>query len=277
MRINKLIAAAALGVVTLCLPLDTASAGKLDAYRNMLVDHNYTIRYENITPQEREHNRDVSNMVFGRIDTPSTYVQKSYKGMIVSQGDKRYVEVDYGDDSRMSLRQESKVFSFKRLTKKDKAEYTALDGSKNVIVGKFHPENELIYGQSFGTDEVSRLLGAMLPASEVPAGRPSYQYVGAGSLADGLSYEDYRASSSEGLEAIRYYFEGAKLVRIASASYNRDANGSLVGHKCILKIEEFSSVPDAGKLALPANLKEVEPSSKKKSSSKMSHRFGIFG
>lgn len=275
MRIKKWIAAAVLGAFALCLPFDTASAAKLDAYRNMLVNHNYTISYENITPPEREHNRDVSNMNYhGRIATPQNYAQKSYSGMIVSQGDKRYVEVNYGDDSRISLRQADKTFSFKRVVKKDKEVYQGLNGGKEVIAQKYHPEDELLYGEAFGTREVSRLLGAMLPASSIPAGLPAYQYVGAGNLGNGLSYEDYRASSSAGLEAIRYYFEGSTLVRIAAASYDRDEKGNLVGHKCILKIKDFSTAPDASKLALPANLKVVDPSQQNKSGKK-SRGFGF--
>jgi len=275
MRIKKWIAAAALGALALCLPFDTASAGKLDAYRNMLVAHNYTISYENITPPERIHNRDAVDMTysFGRIPTPQNYAQKSYSGMIVAQGEKRYVEVNYGGESRISLRQADKTFSFKGIAKKDKVEYKGMNGGKEVTALKFHPENELLYGESFGTSEVSRLLGAMLPASSIPAGLPVYQYVGAGNLGNGLSYEDYRASSSAGLEAIRYYFEGTKLVRIASASYDRDEKGNLVGHKCILKIKDFSAVPDASKLALPENLKVVDHSQQDKGKKK--HGFGF--
>ena len=237
--------------------------------------HNYTISYENITPPERIHNRDVVDMTysFGRIPTPQNYAQKSYSGMIVAQGEKRYVEVNYGGESRISLRQADKTFSFKGIEKKDKVEYKGMNGGKEVTALKFHPENELLYGESFGTSEVSRLLGAMLPASSIPAGLPVYQYVGAGNLGNGLSYEDYRASSSAGLEAIRYYFEGTKLVRIAAASYDRDEKGNLVGHKCILKIKDFSAVPDASKLALPENLKVVDPSQQDKGKKK--HGFGF--
>ena len=124
-----------------------------------------------------------------------------------------------------------------------------------VVASEFQPEKELLYGESFGTSDVSRLLGVMLPKDRIPAGQPVYNYVGAGNLPNGQSYEDYKASSAAGLEAVRYYFDGTKLVRIASASYSRNGAGQLVGRKCILKIMDFSGTPDSSKLSMPAGLK----------------------
>lgn len=257
MRRNKWMAAAVLGAFTLCLPLGTASAGKLDAYRNMLAQRNCTINYENITPAQWEHNRDSSDLTnsFGRMYTPARYTHKSYKGTVVMQGDNRYVETNYGDYSKCTLKKGAEVYDFRRESKKGKDAWKAANGSSMVEASEFQPERELLYGESFGTNDVSRLLGVMLPKERIPAGQPVYNYVGSGNLPSGQSYEDYRASSAAGLEAVRYYFDGSKLVRIAAASYSRNGEGQLVGRKCILKITDFSSTPDSSKLNLPAGLK----------------------
>lgn len=257
MRRNKWMAAAVLGAFTLCLPFNMVSAGKLDAYRNMLAQRNCTISYENITPAEREHNRDSSNLssTFGRMSTPPLYTHKSYKGMVVMQGEDRYVETNYGDYSKCQLKKGSDVYDFKREVKKGKETWKSLDGKSTVVASEFQPEKELLYGESFGTSDVSRLLGVMLSKDRIPAGQPVYNYVGAGKLSNGQSYEDYKASSAAGLEAVRYYFDGTKLVRIASASYSRNGAGQLVGRKCILKIMDFSGTPDSSKLSMPAGLK----------------------
>ncbi|SFW54843.1 hypothetical protein [Selenomonas ruminantium] len=264
MRKNKWIVVAVLGAFTLCLPLHMASAGKLDAYRNMLAQRSCTISYENITPAEREHNRDSSNMTssFGQMYIPPMYTHKGYKGMVVMQGEDRYVETNYGDYSKCQLKKGGEVYEFKREVKKGKESWKALNGKSTVTASEFQPEKELLYGESFGTRDVSRLFGVILPKDRIPAGQPIYDYVGGGNLPGGQSYEDYRASSAAGLEAVRYYFDGSKLVRIAAASYSRNGDGQLVGRKCILKIMDFSNTPDNSKLNLPADLKAKSLKSK---------------
>lgn len=95
----------------------------------------------------------------------------------------------------------------------------------------------------------------MLPAKDKPEGMPSYAFVDDGTLDSGLSFEDYRASSAQGLEAIRYYFKDGQLTKIASVSYTRNDKGELVGWKCVLKIDEFSGQPDETLLSLPQGIK----------------------
>ena len=59
------------------------------------------------------------------------------------------------------------------------------------------------------------------------------------------------------MEAIRYYFKGNKMVKIAAASYYVLPNGKLDGNKAIIKIKEFSAIPDATYLNLPTGVKDV--------------------
>ena len=50
-------------VLTTCLAMGltgmyTAQADNLDTYRNLLIKKTYTIKYENVTPQARQTNKD---------------------------------------------------------------------------------------------------------------------------------------------------------------------------------------------------------------------------
>ena len=104
---------------------------------------------------------------------------------------------------------------------------------------------------------MTRLLTAILPPSHKSADMPVYKYVDAGRLSNGLTYEDYRANIDGTMEAIRYYFNGNKLVKIAAASYYVLPDGTLDGNKTIIKVKEFTAKPDAAYLNLPTGVKDV--------------------
>ena len=91
---------------------------------------------------------------------------------------------------------------------------------------------------------------------------PVYEFLGAGSLSDGLNYEDYYDSQSNNFYAVRYYFDGNQLVKIATLSYVKQ-NGTIVSYeKSITGITEFSITPDPKYLALPTELKDATKRSK---------------
>ena len=46
-------------------------------------------------------------------------------------------------------------------------------------------------------------------------------------------------------------------MKIAAADFRREADGSIEGHKCILRIKEFSSTPERQFLSLPEGVKDV--------------------
>lgn len=259
---SKWIGAFAAGAMAACLAFGTASAAKISAYSNMLAGRSCTIRYENITPAVRIHNWDSVHLGFAPMEIPPLYASQGYKGILVLRGDESYVEINYEDAgyAKCALRKKDEVYQFSRQTKgknRDKIEYQSKEGKNKVSAEDFDIESALVYGESFGPADVSRLLAVMLPASKKPAGMPDYQYVGSGSLPGGLSYEDYRtAGDDSGLEAVRYYFQGNALVKIAAASYYRKPDGNFDGRKCVLKIEEFSNLPDGKALVLPENLED---------------------
>lgn len=76
-------------------------------------------------------------------------------------------------------------------------------------------------------------------------------------MENGLSYEDYKADNSYVFEAVRYYFNGDALVKIAAANYYVLPDGRLDGDKFIIKVKAFSPVPETAYLQLPAGVKDV--------------------
>ena len=66
-----------------------------------------------------------------------------------------------------------------------------------------------------------------------------------------------KAPNNDGVtEVVRYYFEGDNLVKISAASYSKNLDGKIEGRRCIIKINEFSAVPDRALLNLPAGVKD---------------------
>lgn len=259
MRTSKVIGAALAGLAALSFALAPASAHQLDRYSAMLAGRSCTIRYENITPGELVHARGLVDMEYGyQSKQPQRFLNQPYSGTVVLKGEESYIDVDYGDYGSSRLRKGGDCYSFARtVNKKKKVTYLDAQGSKagEIAAEPYRPEKDLLYGEDFGTKSVSRLLAAMLPAEDKPEGTPSYAFVDEGTLADGSSFEDYKASSAAGLEAIRYYFQQGQLMKIASVSYTRNEQGELVGWKCVLKINEFSGQPDETLLSLPQGLK----------------------
>ena len=259
MRKSKIVRAALVGLAALGIALPSAAAHQLDRYSNMLSERNCTIRYENITPGELVHARGLVSMEYGyQSKQPQRFVNQPYHGTVVLKGTESYIDVDYGDYGSSHLRKGKDVYRFARtVSKKKKITYLDSNGAKarELAAKPYREEKDLLYGEDFGTKSVSHLLTAMLPAKDKPEGMPSYAFVDDGTLDSGLSFEDYRASSARGLEAIRYYFKDGQLTKIASVSYTRNDKGELVGWKCVLKIDEFSGQPDETLLSLPQGIK----------------------
>ena len=91
---------------------------------------------------------------------------------------------------------------------------------------------------------------------------PIYRQVGSGWLSNGLNYVDYQ-SNGQNMEAIRYYFNGYTLTKIASAQFIYDDQGKLQARRCIIKVNEFSPTPAKEYLSLPAGVKDATKKPKK--------------
>ena len=227
---------------------------KIDVYRKILLGGRYTIRCENLTPTSRVTNRTKMEL-YGKsglaVDANDFFVNRPVSDVVVSDGDDRYEEVGYEDFHQCRLVRGGENFFFTKYVDNGAVTYFGSKKGKVSANGRNYMA-ELIDGESYGDEDFSRLLNAMLEDGDV-----RYEFVTAGELDGGLTYEDYRARDGEELSAIRYYFDGDRLVKIAFASYGRDARGRAQGSKCIVRINEFRAEPDVNLLRLPDGLEDV--------------------
>jgi len=240
----------------------SVEASNLDTYRNLLAKGTLTLKYENITPLPRATNKDKMNF-YGRdgmaLEKASFLTNRQLDGIVVINGNDKYEEVAYGGHSMCSLSKGELVYYFtKVVTNKNKAEYYGTMGKKNQVAATDrNMQITFMSGESYADPVMTRLLSAILPASQKGADMPDYQYVGSGWLDNGLNYEDYRSNNNGVMEAVRYYFNGYTLVKIAAANYYAREDGKLDGSKFIIKIKEFSPTPDMSYLSLPAGVKDT--------------------
>lgn len=247
-----------LALLLLCLEILPAAAGEaaaLDRYRQILLEGRYTIEYHNITPAERVTNRDRVHL-FGRnglaVAQNDYLTNRPRKGLIVSRGEDRYEEV--GDEEFASCRLTKGGEDFFFTKYKGKRGYEYFGTKKNqVTANNRNYLAEVLEGKSYGDEDMSRLINALLSA-----GRPQgFKQVAAGTLAGGVAYEDYQGKSEGRTQIIRCYFTGGVLTKIAAAEFAATASGTLTGHKCIIAVKEFAAVPREEYLSLPDGLADV--------------------
>ena len=257
---SKIFSALLVGAALTAVSLPSVDAAKLDSYRAMMDTHRCTVLYENITPAERLHNRDKIQLSMwakeDMADAPE-YVSRAYRGVLVLNGSEKYEEKAYDDYAKSILTTGGKEFLFTRDLESKKPVYYGNRGKGKVAGTDADIERSLIYGESFGDADVTRVLSILLSPEKKPLGTPRFEEVGAGTLADGMSYEDYRAEEADSLEAVRFYFDGARLTRIASITYRTEGD-KVRARKCILRIDRFDAAPDAAYLTLPKGMKEVK-------------------
>ncbi|MBQ8418245.1 MAG: hypothetical protein IJX10_06400 [Phascolarctobacterium sp.] len=265
---NKMFKTLLMGAMLLSLGFACdAEAYHLDIYRQLLVNNKFTLKYENITPLPRATNKDKVHF-YGfdgmAVDKAHFLTNRQFDGIIVINGDDKYEEVGYEHMRMCNLTKGDKAYFFTKHFNGKKNVYYGDQGKKNKVSARDKNMQAIsISGQSYADQVMTRLLTAILPPSHKSADMPVYKYVDSGWLDNGLSYEDYRTNNDGTMEAIRYYFNGNKMVKIAAASYYVLPDGTLDGHKAIVKIKEFSATPDATYLNLPAGVKDVTKKPKK--------------
>ncbi len=256
MKNTKRCLAAALGSLillgTACLP--AAEAARIDTYRNILQKGSYTIRYDNITPSERVTNRDKMEL-FGRsgmaVDRNDYLINRQKSGIVVSDGKRRYEEVGDGNFNSCCLSIGEESFFFTKYKKDGGYEYFGT--KKNKVEAKARNFlAEAAEGHSYGDGDMSKLLNSLLSAGK----KGGYTYVAGGTLNNGLAYEDYKGKYAGRTHIIRCYFKGNALVKIAAADFVRTGVG-IDGHKCIIKLSEFTNIPDKTLLSLPSGVEDV--------------------
>lgn len=229
----------------------TAEAAKIDAYKEILSNRRYTIRYENLTPAPRVTNRDVAEL-YGKsgliVEQNDFFVNRPLSGVVTESGDSKYEEIGYQDFYQCRLMRGGENFIFTRYkNKKGAIEYFGSKKGK-VEANTRNYLSELLAGESFGDNNFTEMMNAL---------NSDYKFINSGTLENGLTFEDFLAQDEKKISAIRYYFEGDTLIKISFASYGRNTGGEVSGSKCIVKILEFTDSPDENLLRLPAGLQDV--------------------
>lgn len=263
-------------LATMLIFSNQTDAAKIDTYREILLSGRYSIKYENITPLPRQSNKDKID-IFGKsglaVETTDYFTNRSVAGILVADGeDRRYQEVGRREFNQCILTLNDETFIFTKYQKKKSDGFEYFGSRKGrVEANSRNYLAELIAGTTFGDATFSRVLNAILPDEKKSSDMPRYEFVTAETLEDGRSFEDFRLKTSGSMDsdgkifgAIRYYFDGDKLEKIAYASYTIDKNGKASGEKFIARITEFSNTPDESLLKLPDGLKDVTKREKEK-------------
>lgn len=232
----------------------SVNAAKIDKYREILESGVYTIRYDNLTPAPRITNRDAAEL-YGKnglaIEKNNFFLNRPLSGIIASRGENRYEEVGYEKFFQCRLMHGDENFTFTRhKNKNDGFEYFGSKKGK-VEANSRNYLSEILYGESFGDVNFTKLMNA------ITFDKDNCQFAKSDVLESGISFEDFFSEKENKISAIRYYFDGDKLVKIFFASYGRDKKGKVYGNKCIVKILEFSGIADENLLRLPAGLEDV--------------------
>lgn len=254
-KISTFMLAACLGAA--CFLASDAEARNSDTYRNLLLKKTYTIKYVDIIPAPRITNKDKIYM-YGKsgMDTsqPVFLTNKQTESVAVADGKDCYEEIAAGPYTQCRLQKGSDLFVYVKYNDGKKQE---IYGSKKGTISSADRNLFAVamQGASFGSSSMTRYLNALLPDENKSKDMPKFTYVGSGWLDNGLNYEDYKSNENGMFEAVRYYFNGYNLVKIAAAQYWTNNAGVIEGNKTIIKINEFSPTPDKAYLELPAGVK----------------------
>ena len=107
-----------------------AEASNIDTYRDLLMSKKYTIKYENVTPEERITNKDKITLTGNntmRTGNISRLMYKPLECVVVSDGTNRYEEMGYDGFISCRLQNANGTYVF---TKYNEGQGTAVWGIK---------------------------------------------------------------------------------------------------------------------------------------------------
>ena len=109
-------------------------------------------------------------------------------------------------------------------------------------------QQQYSYG-NFGISSLIEAFAPIIPLEKVIATpyTPEYKFIGSGNLDDGLSYEDFFGSKNGFNCAIRYYFDGDTLTKIAVFDYITKDSLVQSYEKYLVQIDEFSTTQEVKK------------------------------
>ena len=273
-------------LVTLLILTSSVDAAKVDMYRDALLNKSFTLKYEMVEVPVVETSHDA--VLTGKGLETKEYISLFdylHKGIIVVDGDNRYFELAHDDyiatfknhavsstvklkeGGYCSLFKDGEVFNFFWDKKDGKRRYfggyTMFGGKSKSVKANDETKMQLPYQRlveeyNFGTPELALALTAILPPEKIIATPQThaYKFFASGTLDGGLTYEDFVSDKGDTFSAVRYYFDGDKMIKVAMASYVRGGGKILSYSKSVINITEFSTTPDQNYLKLPAELKD---------------------
>lgn len=269
----------------------TVDAAKVDIYREALLNKSFTLKYEIVDVPIVETSHDAIYSSKGLVKKEHTsFWDYLHKGIIVFDGDNSYNETSHDDYTATAryfsstasrkikaggycgLVKDGKVYRFRWDEKDGKRRYfgsrdffggrnTSVEAKDKDAFDKFLNSYQRFvrdYSSNFGTSELDRALLPLIPPEKIIATdrTPEYKFFASGTLDGGLTYEDFVSDKGNTFSAVRYYFDGDNMVKIALVNYVRDGENILSYDKSVINITEFSTTPDQSYLKLPAELKD---------------------
>ena len=281
-------------ILSFLLLMTTVEAAKVDAYRNIISSERFTIKYTIIeppvhvtnsavtldqdinrsAPYDFNQNKNIFSIMLGKFEmikkNPTDSNADDFKGVVVCDGANRYFEdtsvPDYLTPAEATklcvLKKNDERFRFRYWQDKGKIKYWGNYGAKGVYAnleegaGIMNAVDVMKEDYSYGI--LTTALAPMISTDKVIATHytPEYKFVGSGTLNGGLSYEDFFGSKNGFNCAIRYYFDGDTLSKIAVFDYIMKDSRVQSYEKYLVQIDEFSSTPDQSYLTLPEGLKD---------------------
>ena len=259
-------------IVGLISLVSSAEAAKVDQYRDSLANRNCSIKYEVVTKPVHQTNRmmQVKSSKFLRdIEFEDTTGENSIEesGIFILNGNERYSELDMKQGQNpCTLVKGKDIYKFYWDVRDGQKRYVGERGMfghsssvKAKTIADFYAYDALKEKYNFGSETLFNALLPLLPMDQVidNPSTPRYKFVTSGTLSNGLNYEDFSAQIEDTFFAIRYYFNGNQMVKIATINFTRDNTGNVIDYsRSLIKLDEFSTIPDSKYLELPEGLKD---------------------
>ena len=157
--------------------------------------------------------------------------------------------------AQCQLKIENKLFMFFKTECKGKIDYATIGNLKYAIYEEVDKNFE------FPTAFTSAINALLNKEQDIDSGKYIYNRAGSGRSEDGLSYFDIKADTGNEnlLNAVRYYFDGNTIKKIAIAGYYKNPKtNEVIGQHMIINVEEFGTNPDQNYFKLPDKFKKIK-------------------
>lgn len=259
----------------------SSEAAKVDSYRKVLANRNFSIEYDVITKPVHKTNRELKvkrSRLFHPLEMEDSTGEDKIElhGIFALDGKNRYTEYEMRQGQNpCRLIKDGEIIDFFWDKRDGKKRYTGARGtfghSKSVQafgVETLDPYDFFEEEYQYGSETLNDALLPIIPPDQViaTADSPRYNLVSSGTLSDGTSYEDFSANIGDSFYFVRYYFDGDKMIKIATIDFTCKPDGSVIDYeRSLLKINEFSKNSPSKYFSLPEGLKDKTKRNKEKS------------